>query len=333
MLSAAPSLRFFYRLFLLLGATFVAFWLATGAANADEGSGPPGGVSVSSGIESKPATDPATQPTTDPVTQPTTDPVTQPTTDPVTDPATSPTTDPATTTTDPATEPTTDPATQPAPADRPGPTTQPTTDPATQPTTDPATQPTTDPATQPATDPATQPTTDPATQPTTDPATQPTTDPVSQPTTDPVTGVVEPAVVPSAVPGNPLAVANFALQLASPSVCGGVAGAEPVTSWAVATADAAAGRGDMNEGPRAAPPKGPAQAPTAPSIPSIPIMPSPPSAPGHGPASVSGWGCLAHALGVLDSPDVGATLSAERFAAGDETVPHSRAALLRTWPG
>ena len=41
-LSAAPSLRFFYRVFLLLGAAFVVVLLATGPADADEGSGPGG---------------------------------------------------------------------------------------------------------------------------------------------------------------------------------------------------------------------------------------------------------------------------------------------------
>jgi hypothetical protein len=135
--------------------------------------------------------------------------------------------------------------------------------------------------------------------------------------------------VPSAAPGSPIAVATVALPVASPAVCGSVAGAESVTSWAAAAVAAAADAGpgrDMIEGPRALP-QGPAQAPTAPSAPSAPC------APGQGPASVSGSGCLAPSLGVLDNSDVGATLSADRFAAGDDTVPHSRAALLRNWPG
>ncbi len=62
-LSPAPSLRFCYRLFLLLGATFVAFLLATGPADADEGSGAGGEVSVSSGIESQPVTETVEQAT------------------------------------------------------------------------------------------------------------------------------------------------------------------------------------------------------------------------------------------------------------------------------
>ena len=62
-LSAAPSLRLFYRLFLLLGATFVAFLFATGTANAEEGSGPQGEVSVSSGIESQLVTETGEQAT------------------------------------------------------------------------------------------------------------------------------------------------------------------------------------------------------------------------------------------------------------------------------
>src|ERR1700742_4061805 len=81
--SAAPPLRFFYRLLLLLGAAFVAFWLATGAANADAGSAPPAEGAASSGTESPPvaetATDTATEPVSEPVSQQTTDPVTDPT--------------------------------------------------------------------------------------------------------------------------------------------------------------------------------------------------------------------------------------------------------------
>src|SRR6195952_6123379 len=80
-LSAAPSLRFFYRLFLLLGAAFVAFLLTTGPADADDGSGPLGEVSVSSGIESQPVIQPVVEAVTQPVVetvQPVVEPVTQP---------------------------------------------------------------------------------------------------------------------------------------------------------------------------------------------------------------------------------------------------------------
>ena len=72
-LTAAPSLRFFYRLFLLLGATFVAAVLLTsGPADAADGSGPTDEVSVSSEIEAQPATEPATEPTAEPVVEPAT---------------------------------------------------------------------------------------------------------------------------------------------------------------------------------------------------------------------------------------------------------------------
>jgi hypothetical protein len=138
-------------------------------------------------------------------------------------------------------------------------------------------------------------------------------------------------VVPPAATGSPVAIAGVALQVAPPPACGGATGTESVTSWSASAAatDAGAGRRGVIERPRVAP-KGPAEAPTAPSAPSAP---SAPCTPGHGPASVSGAGCLAPSLGVLDNADVGTTLSADRFAAGDDTVPHSRAALLRTWPG
>jgi hypothetical protein len=104
-LSAAPSLRFFYRLFLLLGATFVAFWLATGPADAEEGSGPPGEVSVSSGNESQLVSEPV-QPVTEPVTEPVVEPVTEPVAEPVTDPVTDPVTEPVV---EPVAEPVTEP--------------------------------------------------------------------------------------------------------------------------------------------------------------------------------------------------------------------------------
>ena len=94
LLSPAPSLRFFYRVFLLLGATFAAVLLATGPADAEEGSGPRGEVSVSSGIESQLVTETAEQATetvmetaerVEPVTDPVTDPVVE-VVEPVTDP-------------------------------------------------------------------------------------------------------------------------------------------------------------------------------------------------------------------------------------------------------
>ena len=67
-LSAAPSLRFWYRLFLLVGATFVAFLIATGAAHAEADSAPAGEVSVSSGTESQPVAEPVSEPATEPAT-------------------------------------------------------------------------------------------------------------------------------------------------------------------------------------------------------------------------------------------------------------------------
>src|SRR5680860_1499717 len=261
-LSAAPSLRFFYRLFLLLGATFVAVLLATGPADAEEGSGPLGEVSVSSGIESQLVTETVEQATE--TVMETAEPVAE---------RVEPVTETVTAVTDPVTDPVTEPVVE---------------------------------VVEPVTEPVIA-------------AVVEVVEPVTEPVIEPVVEVVESVVVPSAAPGSPIAVATVALQVASPAVCGSVAGAESVTSWAAAAADAGAGRGDMIEGPRAVP-QGPAQAPTAPCA---------PSAPGQGPASVSGSGCLAPSLGVLDNSDVGATLSADRFAAGDDTVPHSRAALLR----
>ena len=366
-LSAAPSLRFFYRLFLLLGATFVvAFLLATGQAHADEGAGPQGEVSVSSGIESQhgpetveqatepvsdpvaqpvaqPVSDPVAQPVSDPVAQPVSDPVAQPVSDPVaqpvSDPVAQPVSDPvAQPVSDPVAQPVSDPVAQPVsdPVAQPvsDPVAQPVSDPVAQPVSDPVAQPVSDPVAQPVSDPVAQPVSDPVAQPVSDPVAQPVSDPAAQPVIEPVVEVVEPVVVPSTVPGSPIAVGSVPLQLASPAVCGSVAGAESATRWAAVAvaADASAGRGDMIEGRRAVP-QGPAQAPTAPSAPSAPSAPNAPTAPGHGPASVSGTGCLAPSLGVLDNPETGATLSADRFAAGDDTVPHSRAALLRTWPG
>ncbi len=309
-LSAAPSLRFFYRLFLLLGATFVAVLLATGPADAEEGSGPGGEVSVSSGIESQLVTETVEQ-ATETVTE-TAEPVAErvePVTEPVVEvvePVIEPVTEPVVEVVEPVIEPVIEPVVE---------VVEPVIEPVVEPVTEPVVE-----VVEPVIEPVTEPVTEPVVE-----VVEPVTEPVIEPVVEPV---IEPVVVPSAAPGRPVAVATVALQVASPAVCGSVAGAESVTSWAAAAADAdaGAGRGDMIKGPRAVP-QGPAQAPTAPSAPSAP------SAPGQGPASVSGSGGLAPSLGVLDNSDVGATLSADRFAAGDDTVPHSRAALLRNWPG
>ncbi len=226
--------------------------------------------------------------------------------------------------------------------------TEPVTEPVVEPVVEPVTEPVVAPVVAPVVEvvePVTEPVVAPVVEvvePVTEPVTEPGTEPVVEPVVDPVVEVVEPVtepvtepglgpvVLPSAAPGRPEALATVALQVASPVVCGSVAGAGSVTSWTAAAAatvaDAGAGRVDMIGGPRAVP-QGPAQAPTAPSAPSAP------SALGQGPASVSGPGGLAPSLGILDNSDVGATLSADRFASGDDAVPHSRAALLRNWPG
>jgi hypothetical protein len=295
--SAAPSLRFYYRLFLFLGTTFVAFLLATGSAEADDGSGPPDEVSVSSGIESQLVSE-AVQPVVEPVAE-----ILEPVVEPVVEPVAE------------IVEPVVEPVAE-----------------IVEPVADPVAE-IVAPVVEPVAE-VVEPVADPVAE-LVEPMVEPMAE-VAEPVAEVVEPVVEPAVEavePSAVPGSPVGVASSALQVASRSVCGGVIGAESVTGWAAAVAAAAteagAGRDKLIMGPTSVP-QDPVQAPTAPGAPGAP---SAPCAPGHGPATASGSGGVAPSLAVLDTSDVGAALSADRFAAGNDAVPHSRAALLRTWPG
>jgi hypothetical protein len=139
------------------------------------------------------------------------------------------------------------------------------------------------------------------------------------------------AAVPSAPDGSSM-VAALDLEAASPGACGSVAGAENITSWASAAVGHGADEGDA-AGPSRTHVQDRDKGSTPPSAPSAPGSPSAPSAPAQGPASVSGPGGLVSSLAVLDDSDFGAAISADRFAAGDDTVPHGRAALIRIWPG
>jgi len=55
--------------------------------------------------------------------------------------------------------------------------------------------------------------------------------------------------------------------------------------------------------------------------------------PVQAPSSPSPYGQPAQAAGNLDLREYCGESSVTRFAAGDDTVPHSRAALVRVWPG
>jgi hypothetical protein len=102
--------------------------------------------------------------------------------------------------------------------------------------------------------------------------------------------------------------------------CESAAGTTLVTSWIATepTADHRAARQAAGTTPG-----GPAPVPSAPRVP----------APVAAPAMVSGLGSPGQPLAVLNHHDFGAITSADRFAAGDHTVPRSRAALVRIWPG
>jgi hypothetical protein len=148
----------------------------------------------------------------------------------------------------------------------------------------------------------------------------PLTDTVSAITVTPVGLENESAVAPS--PGRATASAmTVTMPVVHPNAdCGNAADALLLSS------SKTAGPGAEHRAARKAvgtTPAGPAPLPSAPSAPE----------PVAAPAMVSGMGSPGQPLAVLNHQDFGAITSADRFAAANRTVPNSRAALVRIWPG